>query len=481
MTSNFFFYDHGYRDIRKNLIRRGYIKGIIGLPANLFYGTGIPACIVVIDKAETQARKGIFMLDASAGFTKDGPKNRLREQDLHKIVDVFNKKLELPKYSRMVSLEEIEKNEFNLNLPRYIDNQQAEDLQDIEGHLKGGIPMRDVNALQAYWEVCPQLQQVLFMPNRTNYVDLAIAKQDIKTTIYAHPEFAGFIAQMNAHFATWQHATSAQLKQLQAGFHPKQLIHTLGEQLLAHYNNQPLIDQYDVYQHLMNYWAETMQDDAYLIAVDGWQAPTYRVIEKDKKGKEKDKGWACDLIPKQLIVDAYFTKEQQAINEQNTVLESTSAQLTELEEEHGGEDGLFSELDKINKANVSARLKEIKYDADAKEEVQALNQWLTLNTKETELKKAIKEAETTLDLRAYQHYPKLTEAEIKTLVVDNKWLSVIDSLIHGEMDSISQALTQRVKELAERYETPMPMLAKNVIDLESKVQQHLSIMGFAWV
>lgn len=467
-------------DIRKNLIRRGYIKGIIGLPANLFYGTGIPACIVVIDKAEAQARKGIFMVDASSGYMKDGPKNRLREQDLHKIVDVFNKKLELPKYSRMVSLEEIEKNEFNLNLPRYIDNQQAEDLQDIEGHLKGGIPKRDVDALQAHWQVCPQLQQALFKPNRANYDDLAISKQQIKTSIYQHPQFAGFITQMNAHFDKWREANSAQLKQLQAGFHPKQLIHALGEQLLAHYDNKPLIDQYDVYQHLMNYWAETMQDDCYLIAADGWRAQTYRIIEKDKKGKEKDKGWTCDLIPKQLIVDVYFAKEQQAINEQTIELESITAKLTELEEEHGGDEGLFSELDKINKANVSTRLKEIKHDAEAKEEAQALNEWLALNAKEAELKKVIKEAEAELDLKAYQYYPKLIEAEIKTLLVDNKWLNAVDALIHGEMDRISQALTQRVKELAERYETPMPTLAKNVTDLEAKVKQHLAKMGFAW-
>lgn len=467
-------------DIRKNLIRRGYIKGIIGLPANLFYGTGIPACIIVIDKAEAAARKGIFMIDASSSFTKDGPKNRLRDQDLHKIVDVFNKNLEVPKYSRMVSLDEIEKNEFNLNLPRYIDNQQAEDLQDIEGHLKGGIPVRDVDALQGYWDICPQLRQSLFKSNRTSYVDLAIPKQQIKTTIYQHPEFAGFIEQMNTHFATWQQATSAQLKKLQAGFHPKQLIHDLGEKLLAHYENKPLIDQYDVYQHLMSYWAEIMQDDSYLIAADGWKAETYRIVEKDKKGKDKDKGWTCDLIPKQLIVDAYFAKEQQAINEQIAELESVSAQIAELEEEHGGDEGLFNELDKINKAIVSARLKEIKHDADAKEEAKALNQWLALNTKEGELKKAIKEAEAELDLKAYQHYPKLTEEEIKTLVVDNKWLNAFDTLVHGEMDRVSQALTQRVKELAERYETPMPFLAISVTDLDSKVRQHLAKMGFAW-
>ena len=188
-------------DIRRALVRKGYIKGIIGLPANLFYGTGIPACIVVVDKQDAQARKGIFMIDASGGFMKDGPKNRLRSMDLHKIVDVFNKRLEAPKYSRMVPFEEIEKNEFNLNLPRYIDSQTPEDLQDIEGHLRGGIPVADIDQLQRYWDVCPQLRHTLFTDNRAGYVDLAVAKSSIKSTIYESPEFTAFIAGMNAHFA----------------------------------------------------------------------------------------------------------------------------------------------------------------------------------------------------------------------------------------------------------------------------------------
>lgn len=125
----------------------------------MFYGTGIPACIIVIDKENAQTRKGIFMIDASSGLFKDGNKNRLRDIDVHRIVDVFNKRLEVAKYSRMVGVEEIEKNEFNLNIPRYIDSQQAVDIQDIEGYLKGGIPGADVDALQPYWGVCPQLRQ----------------------------------------------------------------------------------------------------------------------------------------------------------------------------------------------------------------------------------------------------------------------------------------------------------------------------------
>lgn len=469
-------------DIRRNLVRKGYIKGIIGLPANLFYGTGIPACIVVIDKKDARARKGIFMIDASAGFMKDGNKNRLRAMDIHKIVDVFNRQLEIPRYSRMVSFTEIEKNEFNLNLPRYIDSQQAEDVQNIAGHLRGGIPNRDIEALENYWAVLPHLKSALFDPLRENYSQLSILPAQLKQTIYEHPEFVAFTERMNAVFAAWRHKNTGTLKALKAGCHPKEIIAALAEDILTHYAGKPLIDKYDVYQHLMDYWAETMQDDCYLIAADGWKAETYRIIEKDKKGKEKDKGWACDLVPKALIVARYFAKEQEAINRLQAELESVTARMNELEEEHGGEEGAFAELEKINKANVNARLEELKSEAGevSVEEKAVLEEWLKLANEESELKKKLKEAEAELDAKAYAQYPKLSEKEIKTLVVDDKWIATLEAAIHGEMDRISQALTQRVKELAERYATPLPQMTSRVSELEAKVNGHLERMGFAW-
>src|SRR5213594_3939829 len=322
-------------DIRRALVRRGYIKGIIGLPANLFYGTGIPACIVVVDKEDAHARKGIFMIDASGGFVKDGPKNRLRSMDIHKIVDVFNKGLDVPKYARAVPFAEIEKNQFNLNLPRYIDSQAPEDFQDIAGHLQGGIPAADVDALRPYWAVCPQLRHTLFKEGRPGYVDLAVEKSAIKPAIYEHSEFTAFIAGMNAHFGAWRQTSVATLKALQAACHPKEVIAALAEGLLAHYAGKPLIDPYDVYQHLMDYWAGTMQDDCYLIAADGWRAETTRIIETDKKVKEKDKGWTCDLIPKALIISRYFASDQAAIDELAAKLEGVTARITEMEKEHG--------------------------------------------------------------------------------------------------------------------------------------------------
>ncbi len=175
------------------------------------------------------------MIDASAGYLKDGNKNRLRARDIHKIVDVFTKQIEIPKYARMVPFAEIEKNEFNLNIPRYIDSQEAEDIQDIEGHLRGGIPAADVDALQRYWDVCPQLRKALFKKNRPGYLDLAADKQSIKSTIYEHSEFVAFTDSMNALFADWRQRTVKMLKGLTVGCHPKQVIKDLSENLLAHY------------------------------------------------------------------------------------------------------------------------------------------------------------------------------------------------------------------------------------------------------
>ncbi|AFT86190.1 type I restriction enzyme M protein [Paraburkholderia phenoliruptrix BR3459a] len=497
-------------DIRRALIRKGYIEAIIGLPANLFYGTGIPACIVVIDKARAAERvaagTGIFMIDASQGFMKDGPKNRLRERDIHRIIDVFQRRQTVSRYARQISLEEIEKNEHNLNLPRYIDSQVPEDRQDIEGHLRGGIPEADVTAPESlvsrYWAVCPQLERTLFKLVRPGYLELAVDMAAIKATIHSHPEFAGFIDRMNVHFAAWRDVQRKSLKRLRVGCKPKQVIADLSESLLVHYQGQPLIDAYAVYQHLMDYWAQTLQDDCYAIAADGWKAQTYRVIETDKKGRQKDKGWACDLVPKALIVARYFGKEQAALDALQGELEGVSAKLTELEEEHSGEDAAFDAFDKINLATVNDRLREIKDELNVEikaakrgkrgvtaanepddsisDELRVLLDWLKLAAEQSALKKRVKEADAALDAAAYARYPKLTEAEVQTLVVDDKWLGRLDVAVHGEMDRLSQQLTARVQALAERYEAPLPRLNERVAELEARVHRHLEKMGFAW-
>jgi len=421
---------------------------------------------------------------------KDGPKNRLRERDIHRIVDTFTTlDASDPRYARMVGLDEIEKNDFNLNLPRYIDSSTPEDQQDIDAHLNGGIPEGDVHALSSYWAVCPALQATLFKLRRPGYLDLTPIPTAIKGVIHAHPDFQAFIQAMNDHFEAWREPVTHRLKALEPGFHPKALIHELAEDLLAHYEHQPtaakLIDPYAVYQHLMDYWAETMQDDAYLIAEDGWKAQPYRVLETKKNkdgtpGKTVDKGWACDLVPKALLVQHHFAAEQAELDRLSAELESVQVALTELEEEHSGDDAVFSGFDKINDKEVKSRIKEIGSDTDAADELAVLKQWLALSEQASALKKRIKTLDVELDAKALARYPTLTPDEVKALVVDYKWMAALATVVHGLLDRLSHALTGRVKELAERYGQTVPELANQVHDLEARVAGHLERMGFAW-
>src|SRR3989344_1174826 len=364
-------------EIRKNLIKRGYIKGIVGLPANLFYGTGIPACVVIVDKENAEGRKGIFMIDASKGFMKDGNKNRLRERDIHKIVDVFIKQAEVPKYSRIVPVAEIanEKNDYNLNIPRYIDSQEDEDLQDIEAHLKGDIPNKDVLDLEPYWKVYPSLRSVLFSAGkREGYSILKVEQQKIKATIFEHPEFVSYTKKIELVFNDWKKKNIPVLKSIAIGSKPKELIFDISEDILQTFSKLELIDKYDVYQHLMTYWAETMQDDVYIVAVDGWKIEI-NVIQ-NKKGKAT--GWDCDLLPKGIVIKKYFSAEQSSLD---------GHQKESLEEENSGEEDLFTEArsdaGKINKGSILKRIKEIRGDSEFADELKALEEYNKLIEKET--------------------------------------------------------------------------------------------------
>jgi type I restriction enzyme M protein len=482
-------------DIRREVVKRGYIKGIIGLPANLFYGTGIPACIIVLDKEHATARKGIFMIDASKGFIKDGNKNRLRAQDIHKIVDVFTRQAEVARYARLVSLAEISdtKNDFNLNLPRYIDSSEPEDLQDIDAHLRGGMPNRDVDALERYWTVLPSVRATLFKKgDRKGYSQLKVGPAEIKAAIFGHEEFGAFQASVNKLFAKWQCKSKPALQAIAKGDKPKTLIATLSEDLLAAMEKAPLLDAYDVYQHLMDYWAETMQDDVYLIASDGWREaakPRLMTEDKDKKGKDKPdfalgkQKFKTELIPPALVIARYFAAEQEAIEKLESEAAALSQTIDELEEEHTGDDGLLEDAkndkDKVTKASVATRLKAIKGARDAAEERKVLEQYLALVDQEAALTAQAKAAQEALTAKLAAKYGKFSEDEIKTLVVEDKWLHAVKDAVRGELDRVSQTLTGRVRQLAERYATPLPELTSEVEALSARVSAHLQQMGFA--
>jgi len=466
-------------EIRTNLIRKGYIKGIIGLPANLFYGTGIPACIVVLDKENADNRKGIFMIDASKGFVKDGNKNRLREQDIHKIVDVFNKQIEIEKFSRIVSVVEIEKNEFNLNITRYIDSQEEEDIQNIEAHLLGDIPKADIDALQPYWDVYTSLRKTLFASgSRANSTKLLVAPDAIKQIIYAHPEFVEYSKKINSVFTQWKNMNIPKLKNISINDKPKKFMHDLSEDLLLAFSNLKLIDKYDVYQHLMMYWFEIMQDDVYGLVSDGW------MVGKEIEKQEKKKEWEGRIIPKSLIINRYFSAEQKTIEQLESSRDAFAQKIEEMVEEHGVDEGLMADAkndkDKINKASVKSRLEKIEKDNDSEDERKILEIYLELADKESEANKKFNDVLAVLEKKVLDKYKVLTQAEIKILVVEDKWLATLEKDVKTEMDRISQRLTGRIKELAERYQTQLPKLMSDTEKLVGKVDGHLKKMGFKW-
>jgi type I restriction enzyme M protein len=476
-------------EIRKNLIDKGYIKGIIGLPTNLFYGTGIPACLILIDKENAANRKAIYMMDASKGFMKDGPKNRLRDQDIHKIVDFYNRMDESDTtFARIVPITEIISKDYNLNIPRYIDSQVADDLHDIDAHLNGGIPQSDIEMLSDYWSVYPTLKKNLFTWNyRPGYAMLSIPKKNIKQTIYQHPEFKGYSTLIDKKYETWKSQVTVEIKALKQGFKPKHFIYSMGESILSAFDGLTLFDKYDIYQHLMTYWSATMQDDMYLLSDDGWDAAKERTrLKKESKGKYKDvegiAGIEGRLIPTQLIIDMFFVDQKEAIQNMEADIESNASRMEEIESEQTEDDDLLNNVKtdkgKVTKALIEKRIKALKKENDSPDELNLITEYLSLIEKETKLKASIKAANAVLEKDVWDQYPLLTVDDIHDLLINRKWMAYMDDALHGEMNRISQRLTGRIGELADRYEIPLPQLKNDMVSLEAKVNAHLAKMGF---
>jgi type I restriction enzyme M protein len=300
---------------------------------------------------------------------------------------------------------------------------------------------------------------------------LKVTPPEIKQTIYGHPEFKSFHQLVTKLFEKWKAAQTPVLKKIAVGDKPKNLVLVLTEDLLATFQKVKLVDPYDVYQHLMDYWAETMQDDLYLLVIEGWEA----VLDGQPN---------TDLIPGTLIVRRYYATDQTAIEQFEADRDVITRQMEELDEEHGGEDGLLADAKtdkgKLTKASVKARIEEIADDKDAGDERKLLKDYFALVEKEAAANNKIKEAVKALDAKVAAKYGKLSKDEIKTLVVDDKWMGTLAAVVQSELNRVSQALTGRVKELAERYAVPMPIIVGKVDELTMKVDTHLKEMGFVW-
>jgi type I restriction enzyme M protein len=450
---------------------------------------------MVLDKENAVGRTGVFMIDASKGFMKDGPKNRLRSQDIHKIVDVFNRQIEIDRYSRMVPLAEIasEANDYNLNIPRYIDSSEPKDIQDLHAHLHGGIPDRDIEALSEYWDAFPHLRSELFKANRPGYSDLAVDISEVQQTILDSAKFKNFTAEVRDKVAAWFSAHRSSLEAINANTKPNDLIIALGDDLLAAFKPAPLLDAYDVYEQLMGYWHATMHDDVFLVMNDGWveaAKPRKTIEDKDRKlseepdlaigsGRSATK-YKTDLIPPSLVVARYFADKQAEVDDLNSKAEEAARAVEEHIEEHAVEDGLLADAmddDKISKALAAARLKDAKRESSDPEEIKALQHLIDLYNHETVAKKAAKDAQAALDLVTLKSYGDLTEADVRTLVLDDKWQATVRARVASELNVLTLALVDRIQQLGERYGETLGHLEGEMAELERRVSIHLADMG----
>ena len=481
--------------IRKALLERGYIKGVIGLPPNLFYGTGIPACIVVLDKEKARGRAGVFMIDASKGFMKDGAKNRLRSQDIHRIVDVFNKQTEIDRYSRMVPLSEIadQRNDHNLNIPRYIDSSEPEDVQDLHAHMHGGIPERDIDALGDYWAAFPNLRGQLFKTNRPGYLDLSIDVATVQQTILDSSEFQEFAADAGRLIEEWFARHRPKLAAITEDTRPNDLIVTISDDLLERFKSMPLLDEYAVYEQLMTYWHGVMHDDVFLVMREGWAdaaKPRLAIKDKDRKlteepdlvvgsGKNAPK-YKMDLIAPGLIVARYFASEQARIDGLDAEAEAAAWTIEEFLEEHSGEDDALAAAidDKVTKTLAAKRLKEATGEDEADpDEVAVLENLIRIYDEEGAARKAAKEAQADLDTVTLTKYGDLTVTDIQTVVLNDKWAATLRDRVTAEVNALTFALAERIRQLGERYAETVGALNSELQALDVKVARHLDDMG----
>lgn len=447
-------------NIRIKVLEKRYIKGIVSLPANLFYGTGIPACIVIIDKENAETRDGIFLIDASRGFKKDGNKNRLREQDIEKIVQTFTNRLEISGYSRFVKYEEVlEQNAGNLNVPRYI--QKIDDTlpQNIAAHLKGGIPGTDIESLKRLWDISPALKQEIFtcVDEAHDVYNLALPSGEIEGVIGLD---ASILAEKQKEtdviFTQWRDLVKGILLGIESETNPKELIRTIAVMLLNAYESARLLDNYDVYDCLLNYWNAKLQDDVYAIKAGGYEVG--REIEyeyaqkkaKDESGEtisvddtSKVKSFEGALIPREIIEAVYFADKLATINELMEQSAALEAELDEMREEESGDEGLLKDVlndkgDSIPKANLNKRLKEL----DAKKTSAAMDAMMRLvalfdEGKTDDMEKLIREMPELAEFDIRNKNGRFGKAKLKTALKATADSAVVPEIYKDEYDALT--------------------------------------------
>lgn len=471
--------------LRKWIIEQKLLSGVIAFPQNAFFGTTIAGNVLIIDKKHKQ--DGVFFIDASdLGYKDDDSKIRLREQDIKRITDVWRERKDVPHFAHLSSYErkkldgetvakyEIERNDFALNLSLYVVPVDKEVHQNIDAHLHGGLPESDIERMQNYWDICPTLKNDLFKPQRDGYEELGIDKKDILQTIENNDSFCKQAKKFTTSLVQWCNEIKPEMYSVAKGNDPKSIIASWGQSLLEKFKKcKSLVGAYDVYDQLMNYYKDSMQDDLYMISNGGWETSLNIPTKKTVKWSDL----SCDLLPVNVAIDYFLSDLKGDLEKEEAELASLQEKMEDFKEDN---EENFVESDfffgKLNETNLKKALK----GTCSKEQHDLWNEYLSLMQEERLLKNNVKKTSSQLLKEIIRVYAEIKNDEetTKKIIIENKWLKDISNLISNEMQKVTESISAETTNLTNRYEYTMKNLLDDFTKKERAVGSYLKKMGF---
>lgn len=463
-------------EIRKNLIEKNHIDAIIGLPANIFFGTGIPTIVMVLKQKRSQT--DVLIVDASKGFEKAGKNNRLRASDIKKIADVVTKRLNVEKYSRVVCRDEIRANDYNLNIPRYVDSSEKAESWDIYASMLGGIPVKEINEFDTYWTAFPGLKETLFASNNGAYANLKAT--DIKKAIQEYPEVQAFIKQYRVAFDGFSEYLDRELIQAMSRVNISGQESILAKEIFSRLSEIPLVDAYESYQILDNDWSQ-IAVDLEIIQTEGFDAakqvdPNMVTKKKDGKDQEVQDGWTGHVLPFDLVQTQMLSSDLDALKSDEERLSDVMAvyeeELEALPEEE--KDKEFVNEDKTAFVWPEVR-KAIKEKTVGEDVLAVLKKVYKYNEEEKKLKKQIKDETLSLHMKTKATIEGLSDEQVYALL-NKKWIVPLIDGLFKLPDSIIGSFVMKLERLTSKYSTTLFEVESQIAETEKELSGMLDML-----
>ncbi len=453
--------------IRQNLIEQNNIDAVIGLPASVFFGTGIPVIIMVLK--QNRSNTDVLFIDASKGFKKIGKNNILRSRDIKKIVDTVTGRKDVEKFSRVVSREEIRKNDYNLNISRYVDSSEDAETWDIYGSMFSGIPAKELDEFKGYWEMFPGLKEQLFSTEDDHYFHPTRLK--MREVIQTHPSVSQFKEKFEYSFNDFKNKLVSDLIDKIMTLNILESESRMSDYIFSKIQEFPLIDPYESYELLDDEW-QKITVDLEILQTEGLEAarqvdPNLVIKTKNNKKVEVQDGWKGHVLPFELVQKQLFSHDLDQLEALTSELSETTSQIemyfNGLTEEDKLQDFVKDSQDKFDKSGISRILKSKNADEDTLELLNNVNQ---LFKKETDVKKEIKKLSTTLHQKTKAKIEQLTEKELNSLLV-SKWIDPLVNNMDSLPDKTVDNLINLIEKKCKKYDT-----AFIEIDEELKTTTH---------